>query len=195
MAAPSSARVPQAITVTSRTCGWCPPFAAPGRPNTATFASLAAALTVVPSQATASSPHTCDHGARPGDSAPHNRQNSSSNGLSPSRRRSAVSAVEAGTRHPAAPSGPASPPASCSSTARYPMPLNRHNPSTKYTPSRAGSARNRRPPCPASASTSSTRPGVTHRAGTPIRTAASTFPSVDDHRPPMTAWTPNEAPR
>ena len=167
---------------------------------------LAGALTVVPSHATASSPQIRDHGAVPGHSAPPNRPDSSSNGLSPSRRRSPVSAVDAGTCHPAARSAPVSPPASCQSTCRYGRPLNRHNPSTKYTPSRAGSARNRRPhprpPCPAcpaavspaSASTSSTRPGVIHRAATPTRTPASTFPRVDDHRPPMTAWTPNEAP-
>ena len=100
-------------------------------------------MTVVPSQATASSPQICDHGAAPGDNAEHNRQNSSSNGLSPSRRRSPVSAVDAGTCHPAACSAPPSPDASSFSTPRYGLSLNRHSPSTKYTPSLAGSARSR----------------------------------------------------
>jgi len=162
------------------------------------FAALAGAATVVPSQATASSPQICDHRAVPGDSAPHNRPASSSNGLSPSRRRSLLSAVDAGTCHPAAASAPPSPPASSRSTSRYGRPLNRHSPSTQYTPRRPGNARNRRPPAgaagPASASTSSTSPGVIHRAGTPIRTPASTCPRIDDHRPPVTPWTPNEAP-
>ena len=90
----------------------------PRAPNAAMFAALASALTVVPSQATASSPHTCDHGARPGDSAEHSRANNSSNGFSPSRRRSPVSAVDAGTCHPAARSAAASPLDSSFSTAR-----------------------------------------------------------------------------
>jgi hypothetical protein len=83
------------------------------------FAALAAALTVVPSQATANSPQICDHGARPGDSGPHSRQNNSSKGFSPSRRRSLVSAVDAGTRHPAARSACSSPAASSFSTSAY----------------------------------------------------------------------------
>lgn len=59
---------------------------------------------MVPSQATTSSPRTVAHGSREGRRTPATRQNSSSSGLSPSRRRAAVSAVEAGTASPAAPS-------------------------------------------------------------------------------------------
>jgi len=151
------------------------------------FGALAGALTVVPSQAAASSPHRRDPGPVP--SGPASRQNSSSNGLAPSRHRSPASAVDDGTCHPAAASAPPSPQVSFRSTSRYGVPACRHSPSTKYTPSRPGSARNRCPAasCPASASTSSASPGVTHRAGTPTRTPARTLPKVDDHRLPMAA--------
>jgi hypothetical protein len=74
----------------------------PGLPNAAVFAVLASALTLVPSQATASSPQICDHRSGTGDSGQDSRRNSSSNGLAPTRRRAAVSAVVAGTCHPAA---------------------------------------------------------------------------------------------
>ncbi len=107
------------------------------------FSGLAAALTVVPSQATASSPPIWDHGARHGGSTGHSRQNSSSSGLSPSRRRTFVSPVVAGTCHPVAASAARSPVTSSLTTSAYGLSLNRHNPSTKNTPTRSGSTRNR----------------------------------------------------
>lgn len=110
MAASSSARVPQAISATTRSCG---PGGAgggaagsfgllflPGAASAAALAGVAATATVVPSTATASSPHTCDQGRVPGDSGEHSRRNSDSKGASPSRRRAAASAVVAGDASP-----------------------------------------------------------------------------------------------
>ena len=156
-------------------------FGAPGTPNAAIFSALASAATVVPSQATASSPHTCDHEDRPGDSAEHNRPNSDFSGFSPIRRRTAVSAVLAGTCQPAAASAPSSPPVSSRSTCPYGRPLNRHNPSTKYTPSREGSARSRISHASPSPTASSTRSGATTQPSTPIPARARTRPRGDNH--------------
>ncbi len=163
------------------------------------FSGLAGTLTVVPSQATASSPHTSDHGSRPGHSGPATRQNSSSKGRSPSRRRSPVSAVGAGTDQPAAASAPPSPDDSSRSTCRHGRWLYRHRPSTRYTPSRGGSARNRRrgtlSPAAASAASASARAAAVTSsasdAGTSHDTApapipASARPRMDGQPPPMT---------
>src|SRR5580698_4014504 len=155
-------------------------------PNAAMFSGLAAALTVVPSQATASSPPIWDHGARHGGSTGHSRQNSSSSGLSPSRRRTFVSPVVAGTCHPAAASAARSPVTSSLTTSAYGLSLNRHNPSTKNTPTRSGSTRNRgRRGSPPAAATSATSPAVTNRDSTPTPTPARIFPRLDDHQPAM----------
>jgi hypothetical protein len=103
-AASSTVRVPHAISITSRICGAgrapCRSPAAPGRPNAAAFGSVSATVMPVPSQATASSPATCDHGCVPGDSGEHSRRNSDSSGLPPSRRRAELSAVVAGDASP-----------------------------------------------------------------------------------------------
>ena len=74
---------------------------------------------VVPSTATTSSPPRCDQGARPGDSAEHTRRNTDSSGLSPTRARAPVSAVDAGTCHPAAASARSSPAVTCRITSPY----------------------------------------------------------------------------
>jgi hypothetical protein len=142
---------------------------------------LASAATVVPSQATASSPQMCSHGSRPGDSAEHSRVNSDRSGVSPTRRRTPVSAVTAGARHPAAASGPSSPAVTLPSTRAYGSPLNRHSPSTKYTPSRAGSARSRISHASPSPTASSTRPGATAQVSTPIPARDRTRPRGDSH--------------
>ena len=98
------------------------------------FGVLAGALTVVPSQAAASSPPICDSGAVPGDSGQASRQNSSSNGFWPSRRRSPVSAVNAGTCHPAAASAPPSPRSALRSTSRTTPACPGTSPSTNASP-------------------------------------------------------------
>jgi len=133
--------VPQATSATSRSCGYAPasfprscfPAAgrfppAPGLPDAAVLAWLASASTVVPSRATASSPHTCDHGGRPGAGAGHSRRNSDSSGFSPARRRTPVSAVVAGTCQPAAASAASRPGVISRSTCPYGRWLDRHYP-------------------------------------------------------------------
>ena len=175
-AAPSAARVPHAISITSRICGagrapfFCPP--APGRPNEAAFASVSATVMPVPSQATASSPATCDHGSRPGDSGAHSRRNTDSSGLSPSRRRAAVSAVVAGAASP-------SPAVTCKNTDWYGNAENRHNPSVKYTATRAGSSRTRISHARPSPTASSTSPGGITYVSTPSQAPGKIFPRAD----------------
>ncbi len=193
-AAPASARVPQAISATSRSFGCAALPLRPGRANAARFSPVAGALIVVPSHATASSPHTCDHGAAAGVSAEHSRPNSSSSGFSPTRRRARVSAVVAGTCQPAAASARERPLASDRTTSPYGKSLNRHSPSTNNTTSRPGSARCRPAGRPAPASTSSTSPAGTTRDSTPTPTPDRAFPRVDDHHPQVAPWTANEAP-
>jgi hypothetical protein len=167
----------------------------PGLPNTAIFSALASAATVVPSQATTSRPPACDHGDRPGDSAEHSRRNSDSSGASPIRRRALLSAVAAGTRQPAAASTVSSPQVSSRSTCLYGQPLNRHNPSTKYIPSRAGNARSRISHASPSPTASSTRSGGMTQVSTPIPARDSSRPRRDDQPHDMAPWTGNEAPR
>ena len=123
---------------------------------------------VVPSHATTSSPPRCDHGARPGDSAEHTRRNTDSSGFSPIRRRTPVSAVDAGTCHPAAASARSSPATTRRITSPYGSADNSAQPSTKYTPSRAGSARSRISHASPSPTASSTRPGGINQPSTPI---------------------------
>jgi hypothetical protein len=142
---------------------------------------------VVPSHATASSPHTSDHGSRPGDRAEHARRNSDSSGLSPTRRRAAVSAVAAGARHPAPDSSASSPRARLPSTDAYGCPLNRHSPSVKYTTSLAGSARSRTSHASPSATASSTSPGGTANDKTPGPSRDSTRPRGDSQPHGMAA--------
>ena len=184
MAASSSARVPHAVSVTSRSCGFaarpcsalsCPAaarcrrfFPVPGRPNAAALAGLSGALMVVPSTATTSSPPRCDQAARPGDSAEHSRRNSDSSGFSPIRARALLSAVDAGTRQPAAASALSSPPVTCRITSPYGSADSSAQPSTKYTPSRAGSDRSRISHASPSPTASSTRPGGITQVSTPI---------------------------
>ena len=91
-----------------------------------------------------------------------------------SRRAGAAAGSARRTPGPATPPRPAPRPARPPAPAapgRHDVPACGHSPRAKYTPGRAGGARNRRPPGPASASTSPARPGVTHRAGTPACTA------------------------
>ena len=131
---------------------------------------------VVPSTATTSSPPRCDQGARPGDSAEHTRRNTASSGFSPIRVRTAVSAVDAGTCHPAAASARSSPAVTCRITSPYGLADSSAQPSTKYTPSRAGSARSRISHASPSATASSTRSGGITQDSTPIPARARTRP-------------------
>jgi len=123
---------------------------------------------VVPSTATTSSPPACDQAARPGDSAEHTRRNTDSSGFSPIRRRTPVSAVVAGTCHPAAASACSSPAVTRRITSPYGSADSSAQPSTKYTPSRAGSARSRISHASPSPTASSTRPGGINQPSTPI---------------------------
>ena len=194
--------MPHASSVTSRSCGYaasscrpacsCPAraggpparrrrfFPVPGLPNAAALAALSQALTVVPSTATTSSPPRCDQGARPGDSAEHNRRNSDSSGFSPIRARALLSAVVAGGSQPTAASAARSPAVTSPITSRYGLVLNRQQPSTKYTPSRAGSDRSRISHASPSPTASSTRPGGINQDSTPIPARDRTRPRADD---------------
>ena len=202
-------RVPHAISVTSRACGpgtapspsaapSCAPFSsfssfsfflfflvflfppAPGRPKTSAFAAVSATPIVVPSQATASSPQICDHGAVPGDNGEHNRRNTDSSGFSPSRRRTPVSPPDDGTRQPTAASFFPSPAVTCPITLPYGLSVNRHSPSTKYTPTRAGSDRSRISHASPSPTASSATSGGTTYLSTPSPASARTCPRADD---------------
>jgi len=123
---------------------------------------------VVPSTATTSSAPRCDQGARPGDSAEHTRPNSDSSGRSPIRARALLSAVVAGTCHPAAASAPPSPAVIFRITSAYGSADSSAQPSTKYTTSRAGSDRSRISHASPSPTASSTRSGVINHDSTPI---------------------------
>jgi hypothetical protein len=137
-------------------------------PNAAALAGLSYALMVVPSTATTSSPPRCDQGARPGDSAGRTRPNSDSSGRSPTRARALLSAVDAGTRHPAAASALSSPAVICRNTSAYGSADSKAQPSTKYTPSRAGTDRSRISHASPSPTASSTRSGGINQVSTPI---------------------------
>src|SRR6202021_579168 len=121
-----------------------------------------------------------DHGGRPGGSAEPPRPNNDSSGFSPIRRRTAVSAVLAGTRQPAAASTVSSPQVSFRSTSPYGRSENKHNPSTKNTPHRDGNARSRISHASPSPTASSTRSGPITHPSTPIPARDRPGPRRDD---------------
>jgi hypothetical protein len=179
--ASSTPRVPQAASITSRNAGFAAwPWLLPGRPNAAASGGLSQTLTVVPSIATTSRPPRWDQAARPGDSAEHSRRNTDSSGFSPTRRRTPVSAVVAGGCHPAAASARPSPAVTCRITSPYGSPDSKAHPSTKYTPSRAGSARSRISHASPSPTASSTRPAGITQVKIPIPARARTRPRGDN---------------
>jgi hypothetical protein len=110
-AAPARPRVPHPVTVTSRTRGNPPPAPRPGcgSPNAAVFSGEHGTSSVVPSIATITSPNAPAPGVPGPASGPASRENSSSNGLTPSRRRALASAEAPGTRQPGPASGPSQP--------------------------------------------------------------------------------------
>ena len=91
-----------------------------------------------------------------------------------------VSAVDAGTCQPAAASAVSRPEVISRSTCPYGRWLNRHSPSTKYTPSREGTARSRISHASPSPTASSTRSGEATHDSTPIPARERTRPRRDN---------------
>ena len=85
----------------------------------------------------------------------------------------------AGTCQPTAASAPVTPLVTCRITSPYGSPDSSAQPSTKYTPSRAGSARNRISHASPSPTASSTRSGGITQDKIPIPARARTRPRGD----------------
>jgi len=104
-----NARVPHAISASSRICGYRPGPVPPrgGSPNALRFAGVSATSSRVPSAETfsraSSRPNTVIPGRRAAGTVPHSLRNSAFNGARPRRRRACTAAGTVGIRHRPAP--------------------------------------------------------------------------------------------
>jgi hypothetical protein len=112
-------RVPQAVTVTRRTCGK-PPALPPllgGAPNAARLAAEYGTSSVVPSSAASSRPNAHAPAVSALASGPASARNSILNGPGPTRRRARASAPVPGRCQPDGPASGASQPDSLRATS------------------------------------------------------------------------------